>query len=310
MNQRRIHMNQRRIHMNEWRIHRFRSFWSYTFMKKSAILLIALFSVLLVVFAGAGCFNLKANDVTISGSATVLPLVHSIVEKYYMENKEIGISIKGGGSGTGIAELIDQSSNVAMSSREIKPQEIESAKAKGITQKEYVIAYDGITVIVHPANPVDSLTLDQLQKIYAGEIVNWKEVGGKDAAIAVISRDSASGTQEYFKEAVMKDKDFRSDMITQSATGAVIQEISQNEKAIAFIGTASQSGSIKNIGINVDGETVYPTHENILSGKYPISRALYLYTQDNPSQAVQDFIDYVLGPPGQQIVKDMGYVPL
>jgi len=280
-------------------------------MKKSSLLWIAFLSVMFIILVSAGGFSLNTDVVAISGSTTVLPLVQSIVEKYYLEeNKDVGISVKGGGSGTGISELVDKNCDIAMSSRAIKPQEIENANAKGAVPKEYILAYDGITVIVHPSNPVDSLTLGQLQKIYAGEITNWKEVGGKDAAIAVISRDSASGTQEYFKEIVMKDKEFRSDMITQSATGAVIQEAAQNEKAIGFIGTAYQSSSAKKIGINVDGTVVYPTEENILNGKYPISRALYLYTQDNPSQNVQDFMDYVLGPKGQQIVKDMGYVPI
>ena len=279
-------------------------------MKKPAILSIALLSVLLIALIGSGCLNQNNESITISGSTTVLPLIQDVVEKYDAENKDVVISVKGGGSGTGIAELIDKSNDIAMSSRDIRQQEINDAIANGITPKEYIIAYDGITVIVHPANPVNNLTLDQLQSIYAGEITNWNEVGGNDAVIAVISRDSASGTQEYFQEAVMRDKDFRSDMITQSATGAVTQEVGQNEKAIGFIGAAYQVSSVKTLGIEVDGTAVYPTDENVLTGKYPISRALYLYTNENSSKAVQDFINFVLSPRGQQIVKDVGYVPI
>jgi len=281
-------------------------------MKKPAISFIALFSVLLIALVGAGCLNPTANseNIVASGSTTVLPLMQNLSEIYHAKNTDVIVIVKGGGSGTGIAELVDKTNDIAMSSREIKQEEINDAKANGITPQEYIIAYDGITVVVHPLNPVNSLTLDQLQKIYSGEITNWQEVGGNDATIAVISRDSASGTQEYFQEAVMKDKDFRSDMITQSATGAVTQEVSQNEKAIGFIGTAYQSSSVKSLGIDVDGTVIYPTDETILSGKYPISRALYLYVPSNHSQAVQDFINYILSPEGQQIVKDVGYVPI
>lgn len=281
-------------------------------VKILALQFTALLSVLLLAFSGAGCLGQNAGDsnVVLSGSTSVLPLAQTLSETYMKDHNETLLSVKGGGSGTGIAELIDGSNDIAMSSREIKAGETADANAKGIEPVEYEIAKDGIAVIVHPSNPVSHLTLDQLQKIYSGEIKNWKDVGGEDEEIAAIARDSSSGTQEFFKEAVMGSTEFRSDLITQSATGAVTQEVAQNSKAIGFIGAAYQSTSIKTVGIETNGTTVLPTEENILNGNYPLSRGLYLYTDKNPKQAVSDFISFILSADGQKIVSEMGYAPV
>lgn len=284
-------------------------------MKKSTkpqMKLAVLLSVLLIALAGAGCLgqNSGYQKIVASGSTTVLPLMQSLSENFMDNHTDVIISVKGGGSGTGIAELIDGTNDIAMSSREIKSSEVSDAKAKNITPVEHTIAYDGITVIINPSNNVNSLTIEQLRKIYSGEIRNWKDVGGADKEIAVISRDSSSGTQEFFKEAVMGSTEFRTDMITQSATGAVTQEVSQNEKAIGFIGAAYQISSVKTVAINVNGTDILPTEENILSSKYPISRGLYLYTNQTTTEEVSKFIAFILSPDGQKIVQGMGYAPV
>jgi phosphate binding protein len=283
-----------------------------TTAKKLTITSAVLLSVLLFALVGSGCLGQDTADgkIIISGSTSVLPPAQVLSEKYMEAHSDAVISIKGGGSGTGIAELIDSSNDIAMSSRKIKDSEIENARAKGIEPKEYEIAKDGISIIVNPANPVNDLTLEQLQKIYSGEIKNWKEVGGEDSEIAVIARDSASGTQEFFKEAVMGTVEFRNDLITQSATGAVTQEVAQNKKAIGFVGAAYQSSNIKTLGINTGSTIIMPTEANILSETYPLSRALYLYTSQTPKQTAKDFIAFVLSTEGQKIIQENGYAPI
>ena len=279
---------------------------------KLTLQLTVLLSVLLLALICSGCLgqNNSNEEIYVSGSTSVLPPAQVLSERYMETHHEAIISVKGGGSGTGIAELIDSSNDIAMSSRKIKDAEISSAKANGIDPIEYEIAKDGISIIINPANPVSDLTLDQLQKIYSGEIKNWKEVGGEDSDIAVIARDSSSGTQEFFKEAVMGEVEFRNDLITQSATGAVTQEVSQNKKAIGFVGAAYQSNGIKTIGINTGNAVIMPTEENILSEKYPLSRALYLYTSQTPKQAAIDFIEFILSDEGQRIIRETGYAPI
>ena len=281
-------------------------------LTKLPLLSALLILILLFALIGSGCLGQNTADdkLTISGSTSVLPLAQVLSERYMGTNTETIISVKGGGSGTGIAELIDSSNDIAMSSRKIKDAEISNANAKGIEPVEYEIAKDGISVIINPSNPVNNLTLEQLQKIYSGEIKNWKEVGGEDSEIAAIARDSASGTQEFFKEAVMGETDFRSDLITQSATGAVTQEVTQNKKAIGFIGAAYQNNNVKTIGINTGSEVVMPTEENILSETYPLSRGLYLYTSQSPKQAASEFMEFIMSTDGQKIVRELGYAPI
>jgi phosphate transport system substrate-binding protein len=272
---------------------------------------VSLLFILLLAVSGAGCLSQNnENRIDISGSNTVLPLVHALAEAYMKENREIGISLRGGGSGTGIAALASGTSDVAMSSRDIRANEIANAQNNGVEPVEHAIAIDGITIIVHPSNPITSLTMEQLRKIYSGEIRNWNEVGGEDLMIAAIARDSASGTQEYFNSAVMRGTDFRTDLITQVATGAVMQEVAQNRRAIAYIGVAYQNPHIKVIGINVNGTVVMPTEETILSGEYPLSRPVFLYTDKAQRQAVADFIAFILSADGQEIVRDMGFAPV
>ena len=251
-----------------------------------------------------------AQGITLKGSDTILPLAQAEAEEFMIENSGKSVTVTGGGSGVGIAALIDGEVNIATASREMKAEELETAKAKGINPVETPIAYDGISVVVNPANSVSNLTFNQLHGIYNGSISNWKEVGGADAPIVVISRDSSSGTYEYFKEAVLLGDEYRPDALTQPATGGVVGEVSQNTNAIGYIGVAYLDESVKALNLDAGNGSEAPNSENIISGAYPLSRPLYFYTNGEPSGLTKEFIDYVLSEKGQGIVSEVGYFPI
>ncbi|MDN5311012.1 MAG: phosphate transport system substrate-binding protein [Methanolobus sp.] len=294
-------------------------------MSKGMLKIISLFSIvsllMVLVFMGIGCTdqgtsneNSGAQDeissaITVKGSDTVLPLSQAEAEDFMMENKNVRVSIIGGGSGVGFAALIDGEVPIAMSSRGIKDSEIQKAQQRGVNPVEHTIAWDGIAVIVNPDNPISQLTYEQLQGIYDGNISNWNEVGGEDREIAVITRDSSSGTYEYFKEEILVDREYRPDALAQPATGGIVQEVSRNKGAIGYIGFAYLDESIKALVLDGGEGFVEATEQNILSGDYPLSRPLYYYTNGEPQGAVKDFIDFVLSPTGQAIVSEIGYFP-
>jgi phosphate transport system substrate-binding protein len=251
-----------------------------------------------------------SQGITLKGSDTVLPLAQAEAEEFMKENSGKSVTVTGGGSGVGIAALIDGEINIAAASREMKADEINAAKAKGINPIEKTIAYDGISVIVNPNNPVSALTFDQLRGIYNGTISNWKDVGGEDKTIAVISRDSSSGTYEYFKEAVLLGDEYRPDALTQPATGGIVGEVSQNPNAVGYIGVAYLDTSVKALNLDAGNGSVAPTSENIISGTYPLSRPLYFYTNGEPSGPTKEFIDFIMSEKGQSIVSEVGYFPI
>lgn len=278
-----------------------------------------------LVFLGAGCTENESSkdsakersswregsqEISLKGSDTVLPLVQAEAEEFMNENPNKSVTVTGGGSGVGITALIDGEVDIATASREIKNEEVEYARANGINPVEHVIAYDGISVIVNPQNPVSELTFGQLRGIYNGSVTNWKEVGGEDRPIVAISRDSSSGTYEYFKEEVLLGDEFRPDALTQPATGVIIGEVSQNPNAVGYIGVAYLDKSVK--GLNLDGGngSVPPTPENIISGAYPLSRPLYFYTNGEPSGLTKEFIDFVMSEKGQNLISEVGYFPI
>jgi phosphate transport system substrate-binding protein len=252
----------------------------------------------------------EAQSISLKGSDTVLPLAQAEAEEFMIENSGKSVTVTGGGSGVGITALIDGEVDIATASREMKPEETEAAKTNGITPVETTIAYDGISVVVNPANPVTELTFDQLRSIYNGTISNWKDVGGEDREIVVISRDSSSGTYEYFKEEVLQGDEYRPDALTQPATGGIVGEVAQNPNAIGYIGVAYLDESVKALNLDAGNGSEAPTSENILSGTYPLSRALYFYTNGEPSGLTKEFIDFVLSEKGQSLVTEVGYFPL
>ncbi len=252
----------------------------------------------------------EAQSISLKGSDTVLPLAQAESEEFMIENSGKSVTVTGGGSGVGITALIDGEVDIATASREMKSEEIEAAKTNGINPVETTIAYDGISVIVNPQNPVTQLTFDQLRGIYNGSISNWKDVGGEDKEIVVISRDSSSGTYEYFKEEVLQEDEYRADALTQPATGGIVGEVSQNTNAIGYIGIAYLDDSVKALNLDSGNGSEAPTSENILNGAYPLSRALYFYTNGEPAGLTKEFTDFVLSEKGQSLVTEVGYIPL
>ena len=252
----------------------------------------------------------ESEDIFLKGSDTVLPLAQAEAEEFLNENPGKIVTVTGGGSGVGIAALVDGEVDIATASREMKTDEIKAAEANGVKPVEHTIAYDGITVIVNPKNPVSGLTYAQLRGIYNGSISNWKEVGGIDSTITVISRDSSSGTYEYFKEAILLGDEYRPDALTQPATGGIVGEISQNPGAIGYVGVAYLDESVKALNLDAGNGSEAPSPENIISGAYPLSRPLYFYTNGEPSGLTKEFIDFVMSEKGQNLVSEVGYFPI
>jgi len=259
----------------------------------------------LLAFILPGCGK-KANKVSVKGSTTVLPITQKAAEAFKKSNG-ISVSVEGSGSGNGIKALIDGGCGIANSSREMKKEEKESAKKKGIRVKEILVAYDMIVPIVNPTNPVKNITMDQLKAVYDGSIKNWKELGGKDENIVVISRDTSSGTYEIWHEQVMKKTDVRNDALLQASNGAIVTTVAGNPRAIGYVGFGYLNNSVRGIPVN----DIPVTIENGKSGKFPVSRKLYMYVNENklPDDA-KKFIDYLLGVTGQALVKEAGYIPL
>jgi phosphate transport system substrate-binding protein len=247
-----------------------------------------------------------AENVVMKGSTTVLPIAQAALEAYMKANPGVNVSLSGGGSGEGIKALIDKSTDIANSSREIKKAEEDLAKSKGVNPVETVIAIDAIEPIVNTNNPVKNLTIDQLSKIYQGTITNWKEVGGDNLEIVVISRDSSSGTFEAWGELVLKGAKVSPRAQLQASNGAIVQVVSKNKYAVGYIGMGYQDESIKSLTVN----GVKATEKTALSKEYPISRFLYMYTNGEPKGETSKFIKFVLSPAGQKLVKEEGFVPL
>lgn len=251
------------------------------------------------------------QTVRIKGSDTTLPLSQKEAEIYMNTNKSSKISVSGGGSGVGVAALIDGSTDIAMSSRPLKMDEKMKLKAAKVTYKEVVIANDALSVIVNPSNKVSKLTRAQLEAIFTGKITNWKEVGGDNLKIIVYSRESSSGTYEFFKDHVLQKKNFANNVLSMPATGAIIQSISQTKGAIGYVGVAYLEKKVKPIAVSFDGKNyIQPSVANAVAGKYPITRPLFYFYDVKKEALVKPFISFILSPKGQGIVKEDGYIPL
>jgi phosphate transport system substrate-binding protein len=244
----------------------------------------------------------EMQTLTVAGSTTVLPIVQKAAEVYMDAHGTVDIQVSGGGSGVGVQSAGGGTADIGMASRDLKDEE----KNDYPGLQEIAIAKDGIALIIHPSNSVDSLSLREIVAIYKGEITNWSEVGGKDAEIVVVGRDSASGTREYFWTDVMKKADFVPIMLEKNSNGAVKQTVSQTPGAIGYVGLGYLDITVK--AVRVDG--VEPTIANVLNGSYPISRSLFLLTQGQPEGLAKAFIDFILSPEGQAIVEEEGFVPL
>ncbi len=270
-------------------------------MARNLKLLLGALAVLLV---GAG--TVFAESIVIKGSTTVLPVAQAALEAYMKANPGVNISLSGGGSGEGIKALIDKSANIANSSREIKGNEVELAKSKGVNPVETIVAVDAIVPIVNPRNKVTNLNIDQLSQIYQGKITNWKEVGGDNLQIVVVSRDSSSGTFEAWSEMVLHKAKVAPRAQMQASNGAIVQAVSKNRYAIGYIGLGYINKAVKPLTVN----GVQATAKTAISKEFPVARPLYMYTNGQPAGETAKFIQFILSPAGQSLVAKAGYVPL
>lgn len=265
-----------------------------------------------VIISLAGILFLTANvvwagNIVIKGSTTVLPIAQKVAEAYMKQVPEVKISISGGGSGNGIKALIDGSTDIADSSRFIKDKEVTLAVEKGRYPVPFAVAYDCIVPVVHPDNPMVNLTMGQLKAVYKGEINNWKDLGGPDKKIVVISRDTSSGTYEVWEDKVMKKERVFPGALLQASNGAVVQAVSKNINAIGYIGVGYINESVKALMV----DRVKGSAENTLNGTFPISRPLYMFTSGWPKEEILNFINFVIHPQkGQKYVEEAGFVPL
>lgn len=248
-----------------------------------------------------------AGDIAVKGSTTVQPIMQKAVEAFMAQNKGVSISISASGSGDGAKALIDGSTPLAMMSREMKESEIKQAKEKGVNPKQILIAYDCLTPVVNSANTVKNLTLAQLKDIYTGKVTDWSELGGPAGPISVVSRDSSSGTFEYWNEHVLKKERVYARAQMQASNGAVAQVVGKQKSAIGYVGLAyAHAPGLKAVTVEGVGGSV----ENTLNGTYPVSRGLYLYTNGEPTGDVAKLVNFILSDAGQKIVSSVDYVPV
>ena len=270
-------------------------------MKKFGLLFAALF---LGVLAASAAF---AGNLVVNGSTTVLPISQSAAEAFMAENKDVKISVSGGGSGNGIKALIDGTCDIANSSRFMKDSEVKMAVEKGIYPVPFAVAVDAIVPIVNPANKVANLTTEQLKDIYTGKVTNWKQVGGEDKPIVAVGRDTSSGTFEVWEEKILKKEKVTPKAQVVASSGAMLQTVAKNKYAIGYDGIGyADDKSVKMLTVNgVKAEV-----KSARSGKYPVSRYLYVFTKGWPTGDTLDFINYMLSDDGQKIVVKQGFVPL
>ena len=271
-------------------------------VKSAKLFMLSLVCILL----WGGNMASAGQTIVIKGSTTVLPVTQAVAEAYMKLHPGVNISLSGGGSGEGIKALIDRSTDIANSSRDIKEEEVKLARSRGANPVAHRVAIDAIVPIVHPTNPVKNLTAEQLSLIYQGKTTNWREVGGKDLKIVVISRDSSSGTYETWGEKILHGAKVTPRAQLQASNGAIVQAVSKNRYAMGYIGIGYLNKRVKALTVN----GIQASAETALSGAYPIARPLFIFTNGRPSGEVDGFIKFLLGDQGQKIVKREGFVPV
>ena len=285
-------------------------------MKKLLIL-----TTVLLLIGAVGCKdevdpNEPVGFVQVKGSDTIVNAAQEVAEEFMKDYPHVFVAVTGGGSGVGIASLINKTCDVATASREMKPKEIEVALKHGVTPKEFTVAYDGVAVIVNNDNPLDKLTIEDLHKIFTGKAKNWKEFGGKDLGIVTLSREVSSGTHMYFKEEVVQlgkkggTEEFSNETLLLSSSQAIVEEVAGNEGAIGYLGMGYTSERTKSLAISNGKEYYLPDVNNVMKKKYPLSRGLYFYTDGEPNGIKKLFVDFAMGPKGQERFKATGFVPV
>jgi phosphate transport system substrate-binding protein len=273
-------------------------------MKKLAILLVGLVLLSSLVFAG--------KTITLKGSDTLLILGQKWAEIYMKENPGNVVQVTGGGSGVGIAALINGTTDIAQASRPMKDKERNKMLEKrGIGPEEIPVALDGITVYINDTNPVEKLNFAQLKGIFQAKTKNWKEVGGKDARIVLYGRENSSGTHVFFKEHVLNKEDYAVSVQPLPGTAAIVNAVAKDKNGIGYGGVAYAKG-VKEVLVAKDEKSGYftPNMDNIVSGKYPISRYLFWYTAGFPKGDIKKLVNWILSPEGQKVVEEVGYFPL
>lgn len=297
-----------------------------TYIPLAWILLVLLSTSLLLTGCSGGQTAVAAEKVPVEtqtiqnkGSDTMVNIALSWAETYRDVKPNISIAVTGGGSGTGIAALINGTVEMANASRAMKENEYADAAANGVEAVEHVVAIDALAVIVHPDNPVSQLTIDQLADMYTGRITNWQDVGGIDASIVLLSRETNSGTHVYFLEEVVRrgesdNKDiFAPQTLLMTSSVGITSELRRNPRAIGYDGLGyvdPEHEKIIAIAPDSDSPYVMPTIETALTGEYALSRDLFMYTAGQPSGDIGEYLAWILGPEGQKIVKSLGFVPL
>jgi len=272
--------------------------------------LLLLVLILVVALFAAGCQR-EGTIIDINGSDTMVNMGAALAEEFMKTNRNIEVVVSGGGSGTGIAALIDGKADIAQSSRDIRESERAKAKARG-TLHEIIVAWDGLAIAVHPANPVKELTMAELAAIYKGEITNWNQVGGNDAPIVLLSRDTTSGTHVFFKDFVLDEAEFAPATMMMPSTEAIVQELAQNRNGIGYIGLGYVRPSVAILGIRADdtAPAVVASIEAVLDRTYVLARPLFFYVIGEIKGDLKTFLDFVLSSTGQKIVRDLGFVPI
>ncbi len=251
--------------------------------------------------------------ISIKGSDTMVHLTSSWAELYMGQHPDAQISVTGGGSGTGIAALLNGTTDICASSRELQGKEKELAVQKKIDLVEHAVARDGLAIIVNPANPVEELSMEQLRKIFTGEYTNWQEMGGPDLPVIVLSRESSSGTFVFFQEHVLNKADYTPRARLLAGTSALVQSVASDKGAITYVGLAfalEAKATVKMVGVKSAEDTaaVLPSDETVRAGHYPVARPLYLYTNGTSSPEAKAFVDFCLSEEGQKIVTETGYI--
>ena len=252
------------------------------------------------------------------GSDTIVNLALAWAEKYQAEHPDVSISVTGGGSGTGIAALLNKTVDIANASRQMQAEEITQAKARGFDPVEFVIARDAIAVIVNPTNPVSRLTMQQISDIYSGKFNNWAQVGGQDRPIVRLSREVNSGTHVYFRDTVIRLGDpknktlFATDTLLLPSSEGIVSEVRQNPNAIGYDGLGYVPSDLKKVAVAKDANRPYvlPSIATVNDKSYPIARDLYMYTAGQPTGAIKAYLDWIVSPEAQTIVANLGFVPI
>jgi len=250
----------------------------------------------------------RADTIVIKGSDTLgAKLVPQLAEQFKAQHPGTAFDIAAEGSATGFAALIDKTAAIGMASRPAKPEEIANGKAKGVDLKETIVAYDGIAVIVNNANSIKGLTKKQVEQIFTGEVTDWSAFGGSGGKISVYTRNTSSGTYAEFKELAMKKRDYAPDSQKLAGNEQIAQEVGKNANGVGYVGLAyTKAGGIKVVPI--DGAS--PSKESVLAKSYPYARPTFFYTNGEPTGVVKEFIDFTVGPEGQRIVEQVGFVPI